>query len=232
MIIFKSFICTWLLFSALSYAQNIDPTQSMTEHQFINGAETYLRYCSLCHGNQGMGEGMLPSTLDEYPNTNLMTDNKLHDRKTLRRGIAEGHEFSDKEISRFMPPWKDELTLSELDNTAGFVQLLQQFPAEAERFLAQASEKVPLRKSQGTQFFKSRCALCHGTSGTGDGRMAKILTSPKPANLTVSQLNTEEMNLIISEGGQAVGRSPSMPPWKDQLSKQEILAIIEFIKTL
>jgi mono/diheme cytochrome c family protein len=64
-------------------------------------------------------------------------------------------------------------------------------------------------------YFAQTCSLCHGLDGTGNGPMAAQL-NPKPRNYTDEnwQLSTtdDEIKAIIVGGGQAVGKSNSMPP--------------------
>ncbi len=84
----------------------------------------------------------------------------------------------------------------------------------------------------GKNIYTVRCAICHGENGEGDGKMTKIIYDPSPANLTTSTLTDEDMQLIIHEGGEAVGRSYHMPPWKDELSKSEIFSVMNYIKAL
>ena len=197
-----------------------------------SGANVYAKYCMLCHGSQGMGEGMLPTSVKDYPNTNLHAQIKLNSREELFSGIAYGHNNTESiEIDPLMPPWKEELTVAELRDVVDFVILMRKSTEQSLHYLKAATSAVPVRRSIGQSFFKTRCALCHGESGSGDGRMSKIL-SPPPANLLTSKLNDEKMLAIIANGGEAVNRSPSMPPWKDQLSTNEIEAIIQYIRDL
>jgi len=83
----------------------------------------------------------------------------------------------------------------------------------------------------GQQIFSTHCYLCHGVTGKGDGRMAKLLKS-KPANLTVSSLANIDLNKIISLGGEAVGRSPQMPGWANQFDDEKIQSLVAYINQL
>jgi cytochrome c553 len=63
-------------------------------------------------------------------------------------------------------------------------------------------------------FFAQVCALCHGADGSGTGPAAAQL-NPKPRNYTdpawQASVTDAEIKKIIVGGGQAVGKSPSMP---------------------
>ncbi len=86
--------------------------------------------------------------------------------------------------------------------------------------------------NQGSKIFISRCVLCHGETGKGDGKMSKIIIDPPPFDLTKSNAPYEYLRLIISNGGEQVGRSPQMPPWRDELSLAELDAVISYIQEL
>jgi mono/diheme cytochrome c family protein len=83
----------------------------------------------------------------------------------------------------------------------------------------------------GRKVFNRQCVLCHGHLGCGDGRLAAQLT-PRPANLVKSRLSNAELKAIISQGGDAVGRSSSMPAWQEELTLVEIDSLILFIHQL
>jgi len=64
-------------------------------------------------------------------------------------------------------------------------------------------------------YFAQTCVLCHGTDGSGNGPMAAQL-NPKPRNYTdpdwQASVTDDAIKQIIVGGGQAVGKSNSMPP--------------------
>jgi len=84
---------------------------------------------------------------------------------------------------------------------------------------------------RGSIVFNTYCALCHGSSGEGDGRAARIY-NPRPANLTVSPYNDDYKELMIRRGGEGMGRSPFMPPWGDQLSDEQISDLVSFLRSI
>lgn len=73
---------------------------------------------------------------------------------------------------------------------------------------------------------------CHGIYGEGDGNMAKIIRNPPPYNLTKSTQTEAYLKEIISKGGEAVSRSPQMPPWGEELNDSEIQSLILYLLTL
>ena len=89
-----------------------------------------------------------------------------------------------------------------------------------------------IANSEGKILFEKYCVLCHGVEGKGDGKLALHINNPAPANLTTTLLNDDELAQIIRDGGEAVGRSPSMPVWKDELNQKQTNEIINYIKQL
>ena len=84
---------------------------------------------------------------------------------------------------------------------------------------------------RGSIAFRTYCVLCHGATGKGDGRAAKMYT-PKPANLTVSPFPDQYKEMIIRGGGVSVGRSAFMPPWGDELTDEQIHDLVAFLREL
>lgn len=83
--------------------------------------------------------------------------------------------------------------------------------------------------------FQTLCASCHGAAGKGDGAAAAAL-NPKPRNLAdaayMKARTDAELKNIILNGGAAVGKSATMPPWKASLKDADADNIIAFIRTL
>ena len=96
---------------------------------------------------------------------------------------------------------------------------------------AQVDKKQP-NLELGRIVFKNRCVLCHGEHGYGDVKLSKVIKNPPPYNLTTSVVPDKYLQMIIEQGGQAVGRSKHMPPWGNELTETEIRAVILYVKQL
>jgi mono/diheme cytochrome c family protein len=74
--------------------------------------------------------------------------------------------------------------------------------------------------------FQTKCVVCHGSVGIGDGPGAAALT-PKPrafADATwQASVADEQIENTIVMGGAAVGKSPAMPGNPDLQSKPEVV---------
>ncbi len=90
-------------------------------------------------------------------------------------------------------------------------------------------------EQRGKVLYEYYCALCHGKTGEGDGFNSFNMSTP-PARHTdailMGTLSDTQIQLVIREGGSALGRSPQMPPWGGVLTDQEISDLTVFIRTL
>jgi mono/diheme cytochrome c family protein len=194
------------------------------------GSQVFKNRCVLCHGSQGMGEGALALKLKDYPSTNLMTNMSSLKRADIHNAVAFGG--SKGSMSNFMPPMGNDLSWTELESVVDFVLLLRTNNTVAKKMLLAHEVDVKASRKVGAQVYNNRCVLCHGSFGEGDGRMARVIKSPPPANLMRSRLPDDYLVNIITKGGAGMGRSPQMPPWGDQLSPNEIRSVIFYIKHL
>lgn len=194
------------------------------------GAEVFQNRCTLCHGNDGLGEGLMPLKLKDYPNTNLMKPKHPQDRASVHDIVVYGGTRGT--VSNLMPPMGNDLTWTQVESVVDFVLHLRTEPEQAQAKLASLRTNENVSKKAGQDIFSSRCVLCHGKHGEGDGRMAKVIKNPPPADLTASRLPDDYLKQIIREGGAGVKRSPQMPPWGDQLSPVEIESLVLYLKSI
>jgi mono/diheme cytochrome c family protein len=85
------------------------------------------------------------------------------------------------------------------------------------------------------EVFKTRCVMCHGESGKGDGP-ASVALNPKPRNYTDKEwqktVTDEQIKKTIVGGGASMGKSPLMPPQADLAAKPEVLdGLVKIIRT-
>lgn len=184
----------------------------------------------LCHGIEGYGDGFLAIKMQGYPDANLLVDIKAKSRKRIRKAIFFGGAIG--KLSSFMPPFGEALTGPEMDSLIDLIQLMRTNIRQSSVLLRTEYAKLKPNFSAGKKIFSTRCVLCHGKSGLGDGRMAAILKSPPPANLSLTNKSEGYIYNIINLGGKNVGRSEHMPPWGDQLTHEDIQSIIIYLKAL
>ena len=80
--------------------------------------------------------------------------------------------------------------------------------------------------AEGDQIWTTRCSLCHGAGGKGDGPASAPL-NPKPRDLTDKKWQTSvddaHIELVIVKGGTAVKLSPMMAANPDLESKPDVV---------
>ena len=84
---------------------------------------------------------------------------------------------------------------------------------------------------RGSLVFFNYCVTCHGPNADGQGRAAKLY-DPRPANLRASDKNDAYIKLIVARGGEALGRSPGMPPWGEELTDEQINDVAAFVRSV
>ena len=62
--------------------------------------------------------------------------------------------------------------------------------------------------------------------------MAKIIKNPPPFNLLQSTAKDSYLKEIITKGGEAMNRSPRMPPWGSDLNQSEVDSLIIYLKSM
>ncbi|MCU0825282.1 MAG: cytochrome c [Leptospira sp.] len=111
-----------------------------------------------------------------------------------------------------------------------FVQLLFLIGFQSLLFYCGPS-KEDLAIASGKETYQTYCALCHGQEGDGKGKLA-IGKMPAPANLTLSAIPDIAKREIIIKGGEAVGRSPFMPPWGQEFTEKQVDDLIAYINSI
>lgn len=211
------------------FATEMTSASDMEKADTESGARLFYERCVLCHGISGMGEGLLPLKIKDYPRTNLLSKQELT-RDNIFTAIKYGS--SKAEISDLMPPMLNELSDREINLLTDFVVYLREDSSAASAQLKSLSTKASPNKRTGEHLYSTRCVLCHGKEARGDGRMSKVITAPPPANLISSKADLNYIKNIVKHGGEAMGRSPQMPPWGDQFSDSEIESIGIYIMYL
>ncbi len=109
----------------------------------------------------------------------------------------------------------------------------QNAPAKAAAEPASAAPAVTVTaadRAQADKIFKTRCSVCHGMNGEGDGPAAAGLTT-KPQNYTneawQKSVTDATIEKAIVQGGAAVGRSPLMAPNPDLKDKPGVVAALK-----
>jgi cbb3-type cytochrome c oxidase subunit III len=95
---------------------------SRTKHDLMGdpeiGLQLYQKYCQVCHGEEGEGDGIMTKLMGISPmdHTNPNETNRL-DNAELVKSILDGK-------GRFMPAWRGILSQSDVEALVSYIRLL------------------------------------------------------------------------------------------------------------
>lgn len=107
---------------SLSLQSATSPVDSLTYEQ-RQGRIVYQKYCVICHGNEGRGDGFNAFNLDPKPRdfTDSHFQSAVSDAR-LRETVELGGRGTNK--SPFMPTWGGRLDANEIQNVVAYVRYL------------------------------------------------------------------------------------------------------------
>ncbi len=99
-----------------------------------------------------------------------------------------------------------------------------------------ADEKNPLAVNEtllagGRKIFVSKCVRCHGPKGEGDGEDADM-DLKKDMDLTRADRAAANPDGVVFFRVWNGRQEPRMPSFEDQLSKEQVWAVVAFVQTL
>jgi mono/diheme cytochrome c family protein len=216
-----------------------------TEAQRESGKQTYLKYCSQCHGEKGDGEGYATPHL--LPKPRDFTTGKFKVR-TTPSGALPTHEDLVNIIRRgmpytSMPAWPD-FSDQEVSDLAYFIQTFSADfanpenvpkPLEFPSAPRSTNESIELGKKL---YVDNGCVKCHGTFGRGDGPSAPTLVDDLGHPIRAADLSRrwtfrggstrEDIFRTMTTG---LNGTP-MPSFADALPPEQRWAVTDFIASL
>lgn len=188
-------------------SNNVEYFQSGSS--FDNGRKVYRSFCAGCHGFDGNASFKLSPSFAK-------ADRLEKQDVLLLTSINDGLNI--------MPAWQGVLS-KELQNSV-LLYIRTAFNAEQTSeqdlmLLKQANNEGTKGLSLGAKTYAKFCAGCHGFSG-----VAYYVNSP---SFALGQRMHKSNNALLKSIRFGVNL---MPGWHDKLSHQEILAMVEFIRTL
>lgn len=77
----------------------------------------------------------------------------------------------------------------------------------------------------GAMLFRDRCMLCHGADGSGNTSMGKAVKAGDLRSAPIQSQTDAQLAATVSKG------KGSMPAFETLLSKQEIAAVVRYLRT-
>jgi len=174
-----------------------------------HGRYLYTTYCQCCHGPTGMGDGPVsghgfPAPLSFLkPQAMELKDGEMFHILTFGKGNMPAHA----------------LQLSPMDRWAVILHM---------RVLQNKYTEFPnVRLADTIQIYKTKCAACHGEDGAGSLLRAKYPNLPDFSSIAwqFAKTNLEITNRI------EYGDLPYMPPFRYELTRDQILGLSIFIRS-
>jgi mono/diheme cytochrome c family protein len=92
------------------------------------------------------------------------------------------------------------------------------------------------QESLGRELSEKHCARCHDPQSTAERVSNRDNLGVPPHSFSdgdaLNQISRANLIAIIAHGGQAVGKSPEMPPYSPTLSTSEITALVAYIRAI
>ncbi len=172
--------------------------------------------CSGCHGVGGVGTSRAPALTKLEGTMNAAALKKVLEHPT--------HAMQ----SGGMPA----ITLSpqDMNDLVTYLRSLASVPATSARRPHESSLASTGDAAAGRAVY-AHCALCHGATGKGDGRIGRVL-GLKPTDFTTALPDDAEWLKVIEFGSRAAGKSDGMRGFAGDLTEQQIRDVLAYVKTL
>ena len=185
------------------------------------GEELYRALCWTCHGRYGRGDGPAGQYLATSPPD--FTDPAILGRKSDQTlfSLLSG---KGQPSAPHAP-----MAIGEILKDGAIWDAIAYL-----RTLAVPGKHVSIQA--GRDIYSTFCWSCHGKNGDGQGPGAKNLVGVKPRDFSrkdfvVEGREEEIYQTIFAGAAKAYHGSPYMPEWKSALSRQQILDVMEYLKT-
>ncbi|MBF0193068.1 MAG: c-type cytochrome [Magnetococcales bacterium] len=188
------------------------------------GMRLYVSYCQLCHSPSGKGAGPLAKKMGIKP-ADLTTTVRSRSDTILKKIITgKGRQTitgRDRHnlISRAMPEWEKVFDDTQIDAIIAYL-----------RFLSRSNHTLMGDPEVGYKLYKKYCVVCHGEEGGGDGIMGQLLDIQPTDHSNPNEMreikNHQLINIIRT------GKGDYMPAWKNILTRDEMEALVSYIRLL
>lgn len=177
----------------------------------VNAALLFHNYCSVCHGDRGDGQSRGRESLQPPPRDFTSAASK---QELVRQRII--HSIANGRPGTAMVAWKEQLSDKEIGALADY--LLTTF------IHAKGAQENP----RGRAIYAQTCAVCHGDQGDGGAWTSGMAL--KPRDFTSDQAQGLSRTAMIDTVTKGRPGTP-MVAYASQLSKQDIEAVVDYVRT-
>ena len=207
---YRRFACLLLLWIAGSFSPLMAGTHNSSKGE-IRPAVLYHNYCSVCHGDKGDGRSRAQNSLNPPPFDFTKPAAAQQTRERMIDAVKNGR------AGTAMTPWKTQLTQKEIEAVVDYVR---------NTFMPASSAAD---SSRGRAVYSKNCSVCHGEKGDGRSR-AQNSMNPPPLDFTApgaSAVMTQQRMITSVTFGRP---DTAMAGFKTQLSKEDISAVVDYIR--
>ena len=215
---------------------------SLPAQKQVKGYKIYKEYCSVCHGDEGRGDGFAAKFLDPKPRdftsgkykirstTSLPTDDDIN--RVITKGIP----------GTLMPAFKQDLDEQEISSLVAHIKdFSDAFDGETPEpiTIPNPPPKTEELLAMGERLYvDGGCGACHGQSGKGDGPSAETLQdewgySIRPYDFTIpgrmkggSTVSDVYRSFVVGIGG------TPMPAYGEIFTEEENWALAYYALSL
>lgn len=178
----------------------------------IKPAAIYHNYCSVCHGDKGDGRSRAQNSLVPPPRD--FTTSTASTQLTRARMIES---VTNGRSGTAMIGWKSQLSAKEIEGVVDYIRNTY-MPANA-----------TVDSNRGRIVYSRNCSVCHGEKGDGRSRAQGSLTPP-PRDFTAPAAKTELSRQRMIQSVTYGRPETAMAGFKTQLSKEDIDAVVDYIR--
>ncbi|WP_448547303.1 cytochrome c oxidase subunit II [Thalassotalea fusca] len=232
------------LIAEAAAAEQASLTASLSKEELMSlGEQTYTAYCAACHQPSGMG---LPPAFPALKGSPVATTGPINTHiDIVLNGKAAmpafGKQLSSKEIAAVVTyernAWGNDTgdLVQAADVKAASGGASTAVPAVSEEVVETvqeaAAEKAPAEDlsktysmdelmAMGEQVYNGKCLACHQANGAG---LPPAFPALKGSPMVLGDVSAH-IDMVLN-GSQ---KNPAMTPFKDQLTKTEIAAVVTF----
>jgi mono/diheme cytochrome c family protein len=208
------------------------------------GLQVFQAYCVGCHGTAGTGNGPMASALvrdfgvrpSDLTSPRFMTDEKSDAQ--LAAAVTGGGKAVHR--SAFMPAWGQNLNERQVGDLVSFIRELQSGTSDIEAAMPNLGDRLEL----GRVLYTTRCQVCHGVEGKGDGPfmlgistgeigVSGVSTPDFTSPGVFSDTTDKQLAELIQNGSKHAGVGLQSSSWWDRkLEPNEVEDLILYLRTL